>query len=62
MNEIEIRSLLSTTYDFCKKEYEEQQAKLDVLGFNHLDYPIENYMTGYTKGQFKMIEHLRKSI
>ena len=62
MNETEIKNLIATTHDYCKKEYQEQQQKLDALGYDHLDYPIENYMTGYLKGQFKMIEQLRKSL
>jgi len=62
MNEIEIRNLIAVMHDFVKKEYEDQEAKLASTPVDHEDWQIENYMTGYKKGRYRLIEHLRSAI
>ena len=62
MNEIEIKNFIAIMHDFIKKEYEDQAAKLAATPIDHQDWQIENYMTGYQKGRYRLIDHLRSLI
>ena len=62
MNEQQIKNLIGSIYSFTKEEFERSEAKLAETPVDHADWQLENYMTGYHKGRFRMIEHIQKSI
>jgi len=62
MNETQIKQAITETYEFCKAEYEESETKLAATPMDHENWQLENYMTGYHKGRFRMIEHLKSAI
>lgn len=62
MNEEQIKSLIASIYKFTKEELERSEAKLAETPVDSAEWQLENYMTGYHKGRFRMIEHIQKSI
>jgi len=62
MNEEQIKSLIASIYTFTKEEFERSEAKLAETPVDSAEWQLENYMTGYHKGRFRMIEHIQKSI
>lgn len=62
MNEEQIKSLIASIYNFTKGEFERSEAKLAETPVDSAEWQLENYMTGYHKGRFRMIEHIQKSI
>jgi hypothetical protein len=62
MNEIQIKQMIVMLHFQCKKQYNDQQSIVDQLDFRDSHFQIENYMAGYLKGQYKIMEHLLKSI
>lgn len=47
-------------YKQCKKQYEDQQLIVDQLNYSDYNYQLENYVTGYLKGQVKIMERVLK--
>jgi len=62
MNETEIKNFIAIMHELVKKEYEDQAAKLAATPMDHQDWNIENYMMGYQKGRYRLIEHLKSAI
>ena len=62
MNEEQIKSLIASIYNFTKEEFKRSEAKLAETPVDSAEWQLENYMTGYHKGRFRMIEHIQKSI
>ncbi len=54
--------LLEATYLTCKTEHNLAQELLVNTDYNHPDWHINNYMSGYHQGRLRMIEHLKAAI
>jgi hypothetical protein len=56
----EIKNSITLMYKQCKKQYEDQQLIVDQLNYSDYNYQLENYVTGYLKGQVKIMERVLK--
>jgi hypothetical protein len=62
MNETQIKELIKFAYDHCKAEHEAQQAKMEAIGYDHEDYRVEKYMSGFFKGRYEILENIHTRI
>jgi len=54
----EIRTLIKFSYDICKADHERQEAIMENIGFDHDDYRVEKYMSGFYKGRCDILENI----
>lgn len=59
---MQILKIVELLHNQCKKQYYDQQEIVDKLDFRDTNFQVENYITGYLKGQFKIMEHLLRQL
>jgi hypothetical protein len=62
MNEQEIKSLIESTYDYCKTELENQEKLVETIPYDHLYSRLQAHMLGYHKGRVALLESLKSAI
>jgi len=62
MNEEQIKQLIKATYEARKLQYDEEKTALDSMDKGDNNWQLQNYMTGYAKGQASLMELLNSAI
>jgi hypothetical protein len=62
MNEQEIKSLIESTYEYCKAELAKQEELMETITHEHIDFWVQTHMLGYNKGRTALLESLKFAI
>jgi hypothetical protein len=60
--EIKFKSLIESTYEYCKAELAKQEELMETITHDHVDFRVQTHMLGYHKGRTALLEHLKFAI